>query len=62
MMAAANARSPGYVTLMFCALPVTSLGIAQRCLETMTRYAQERHSFGRPIHEHGQIQTHIGAG
>jgi isovaleryl-CoA dehydrogenase len=37
-----------------------SLGIAQRCLDEMTRYAQERHSFGRPIHEHGQIQRHLG--
>jgi isovaleryl-CoA dehydrogenase len=26
----------------------------------MTRYAQERRSFGRPIHEHGQIQRHLG--
>jgi isovaleryl-CoA dehydrogenase len=37
-----------------------SLGIAQRCLEDMTRYAQERKSFGKPIHEHGQIQRHLG--
>jgi isovaleryl-CoA dehydrogenase len=41
-------------------LAAMSLGIAQRCLEEMTRYAQERRSFGRPIHEHGQIQRHIG--
>lgn len=37
-----------------------SLGIAQRCLEEMVKYSQERRSFGRPIHEHGQIQRHIG--
>jgi isovaleryl-CoA dehydrogenase len=37
-----------------------SLGIAQRCLEEMTRYAQERRSFGKPILEHGQIQRHVG--
>jgi isovaleryl-CoA dehydrogenase len=37
-----------------------SLGIAQRCLDQMTRYAQERKSFGRPILEHGQIQRHVG--
>jgi isovaleryl-CoA dehydrogenase len=41
-------------------LAAMSLGISQRCLEAMTRYAQERNSFGRPIHEHGQIQRHIG--
>jgi isovaleryl-CoA dehydrogenase len=41
-------------------LAAMSLGISQRCLEAMTRYAQERQSFGRPIHEHGQIQRHIG--
>ncbi len=41
-------------------LAAMSLGMAQRCLEVMTRYAQERHSFGKPIHEHGQIQRHLG--
>jgi isovaleryl-CoA dehydrogenase len=41
-------------------LAAMSLGMAQRCLDEMTRYAQERHSFGKPIHEHGQIQRHIG--
>lgn len=41
-------------------LAAMSLGMAQRCLDVMTRYAQERHSFGKPIHEHGQIQRHIG--
>jgi isovaleryl-CoA dehydrogenase len=41
-------------------LAAMSLGIAQRCLDAMTRYATERQSFGKPIHEHGQIQRHIG--
>ena len=37
-----------------------SLGIAQRCLDVMTRYAVERETFGKPIAEHGQIQRYIG--
>ncbi|HET6614162.1 MAG TPA: acyl-CoA dehydrogenase family protein [Kofleriaceae bacterium] len=41
-------------------LAAMSLGIANRCLEVMTRYAGERHTFGQPIAEHGQIQRHIG--
>src|SRR5262249_23824255 len=41
-------------------LAAMSLGIAQRCLDEMTRYSRERHSFGKPLHEHGQIQRHIG--
>ncbi len=41
-------------------LAAMSLGIAQRCLDEMVAYAKERRSFGRPIHEHGQIQRHIG--
>jgi isovaleryl-CoA dehydrogenase len=41
-------------------LAAMSLGIGQRCLEEMTRYAQDRRSFGKPIHEHGQIQRHLG--
>src|SRR5262249_43233259 len=40
-------------------LAAMSLGIAQRCLDEMTRYSQERRSFGKPLHEHGQIQRHI---
>jgi isovaleryl-CoA dehydrogenase len=40
-------------------LAAMSLGIADRCLEIMTRYAAERTSFGKPIHEHGQIQRYI---
>ncbi|MBE7453431.1 MAG: acyl-CoA dehydrogenase family protein [Kofleriaceae bacterium] len=41
-------------------LAAMSLGMAQRCLDAMTRYAVERHSFGRPIADHGQIQRYIG--
>jgi isovaleryl-CoA dehydrogenase len=41
-------------------LAAMSLGIAQRCLDVMTRYAHERHSFGKPLHELGQIQRYLG--
>ena len=41
-------------------LSAMSLGIARRCLDVMVRYSQERKSFGKPIHEHGQIQRYIG--
>lgn len=41
-------------------LAAMSLGIADRCLDIMTRYAGGRQSFGRPIAEHGQIQRYIG--
>src|SRR5262245_57560874 len=37
-------------------LAAMSLGIAQRCLEVMIAYANERRSFGEPLREHGQIQ------
>ncbi len=36
-----------------------SLGIADRCMEVMLRYAQERSAFGKPISEFGQIQRYI---
>ena len=36
-----------------------SLGIARRSIEIMNRYATERHAFGQPIREFGQIQNHI---
>jgi isovaleryl-CoA dehydrogenase len=42
------------------ALAAMSLGIAMRCLETMVRYANERHAFGVPLRDHGQIQRYIG--
>jgi isovaleryl-CoA dehydrogenase len=41
-------------------LAAMSLGIADRCMEIMVRYAAERASFGKPIAEHGQIQRYIG--
>lgn len=40
-------------------LAAMSLGIADRCVDTMIRYSQERHQFGRPIHNFGQIQRYI---
>ena len=40
-------------------LAAMSLGIARRCIEIMNRYASERHSFGRPLREYGQIQRHL---
>ena len=36
-----------------------SLGIADRCLEVMLRYSQERTAFGRPIADFGQIQKFV---
>lgn len=41
-------------------LAAMSLGIADRCLDIMVRYAAERTSFGKSIAEHGQIQRYIG--
>ncbi len=41
-------------------LAAMSLGIADRCMDIMTKYAAERMSFGKPIAEHGQIQRYIG--
>jgi isovaleryl-CoA dehydrogenase len=41
-------------------LAAMSVGIARRCLDTMVRYASERRSFGKPLHEHGQIQRYLG--
>src|SRR6188768_768718 len=40
-------------------LAAMSLGIADRCMEIMTKYAAERRSFGKAIAEHGQIQRYI---
>ena len=40
-------------------LAAQSLGIADRCLEIMVRYANERVSFGQPINRYGQIQRYI---
>ncbi len=41
-------------------LAAMSLGMARRCLDAMVTYATERHSFGKPLAEHGQIQRYIG--
>ncbi len=41
-------------------LAAMSLGIARRSLDIMTTYATERHSFGKPLAGHGQIQRYIG--
>lgn len=41
-------------------LAAMSLGMAQRCLDVMVQYTTERRSFGKPLHEHGQIQRYIG--
>jgi isovaleryl-CoA dehydrogenase len=40
-------------------LAAMSTGIARRCLEVMLSYANQRHAFGVPLREHGQIQRHI---
>src|SRR5262249_33696822 len=40
-------------------LAAMSCGIARRSVELMVRYANERHSFGGPLREHGQIQRYI---
>jgi isovaleryl-CoA dehydrogenase len=41
-------------------LAAMSLGMARRCLDVMVSYAMQRHSFGVPLAEHGQIQRYIG--
>jgi isovaleryl-CoA dehydrogenase len=41
-------------------LAAMSMGIADRCVDVMRRYAAERHSFGKPIADHGQIQRYLG--
>ena len=41
------------------ALAAMSLGIADRCLEMMVRYGNERIAFGQPINRYGQIQRYI---
>jgi isovaleryl-CoA dehydrogenase len=43
-------------------LAAMSVGIAERCVEIMIRYAMERQTFGKPIAEHGQIQRYIAEG
>jgi isovaleryl-CoA dehydrogenase len=41
-------------------LAAMSIGIARRCLDVMVKYATERHTFGKSLAEHGQIQRYIG--
>jgi isovaleryl-CoA dehydrogenase len=43
-------------------LAAMSVGIAERCVEIMVRYANERKTFGQPLHQYGQIQRYIGDG
>jgi isovaleryl-CoA dehydrogenase len=40
-------------------LAAMSLGIAKRSVEAMNRYASERHAFGKPLRDFGQIQKYI---
>jgi len=40
-------------------LSAMSTGIAERCLDIMIRYGQERVAFGQPINRFGQIQRYI---
>ncbi|HTL12816.1 MAG TPA: acyl-CoA dehydrogenase family protein, partial [Bdellovibrionota bacterium] len=42
-------------------LAAQSLGIARRSIEIMNRYASERTSFGRPLRDFGQIQSHLAS-
>jgi len=41
-------------------LAAMSLGIAERCCEVMIRYATQRHAFGKPLTDFGQVQRYIG--
>lgn len=41
-------------------LAAQSVGISRRCLEIMTKYAEERKSFNQPLSRFGQIQKYIG--
>ncbi len=43
-------------------LAAMSVGIAERCVEIMVSYANERKTFGKPIAEYGQIQRYIAEG
>lgn len=43
-------------------LAAMSVGIADRCVEIMVHFSQERRAFGSPIAEFGQIQRYIGDG
>jgi isovaleryl-CoA dehydrogenase len=43
-------------------LAAMSVGIAERCVDIMIRYSDERRTFGKPIHEYGQIQRYVADG
>ena len=43
-------------------LAAMSVGIAERCVEIMVGYGQERKAFGQPINRYGQIQRYIADG
>ena len=43
-------------------LAAMSVGIAERCVEIMVDYAEERKAFGESINRFGQIQRYIGDG
>lgn len=43
-------------------LAAISVGIAERCVEIMVDFANERRAFGKPILEFGQIQRYIADG
>lgn len=43
-------------------LAAMSVGIADRCVDIMISYANERQAFGKPISEYGQIQRYIADG
>jgi isovaleryl-CoA dehydrogenase len=43
-------------------LAAMSVGIAERCVEIMVDYSVERRTFGKPLHEHGQIQRYVADG
>lgn len=43
-------------------LAAISVGIAERCVEIMVDFANERRAFGKPILEFGQIQRYIAEG
>ena len=40
-------------------LAAMSLGIAKRSVEVMNKYATDRHAFGKPLRDFGQIQKYI---
>jgi isovaleryl-CoA dehydrogenase len=43
-------------------LAAMSVGIADRCVEIMVDYAEQRKAFGEPLNRFGQIQRYIGDG